>query len=266
MFLFSLKLRVFVKSIKNACDTHKYDLLFIVDACRHHPGVPFFHDAYKGWTCCNKKSVDFTEFLNIKGCEVSKHSNVKPPEPEKPTPKEVVEDIPVAEIREPLKPSALVRPAVETPLINLVPTIAPALKQSIDSLIPAEVKKTTNVNRYILHTRCYFVISKINIHALCIFSEIAIGTVCKNGGCGIAYESPSTNDTSCIHHPGTPIFHEGLKYWSCCAKKTTDFTAFMSQRGCKTGDHKWISNVCITMFVFINRFTNCCFFVSLIVV
>lgn len=35
-----------------------------------------FHDAYKGWSCCNKKSVDFTEFLNIKGCTKSKHSNV----------------------------------------------------------------------------------------------------------------------------------------------------------------------------------------------
>lgn len=46
------------------------------DECRHHPGHPVFHDAYKGWSCCNKKSVDFTEFLNIKGCTLSKHSNV----------------------------------------------------------------------------------------------------------------------------------------------------------------------------------------------
>uniref|UniRef100_A0A182TBM4 CHORD domain-containing protein n=1 Tax=Anopheles maculatus TaxID=74869 RepID=A0A182TBM4_9DIPT len=51
--------------------------------CVHHPGVPFFHDAYKGWSCCNKKSVDFTEFLNIKGCTRGLHSNEKPPEPEK---------------------------------------------------------------------------------------------------------------------------------------------------------------------------------------
>lgn len=46
------------------------------DECRHHPGAPIFHDAYKGWSCCNKKSVDFTEFLNIKGCTLAKHSNV----------------------------------------------------------------------------------------------------------------------------------------------------------------------------------------------
>eukprot|EP00118_Oscarella_pearsei_P014275 m.121263 g.121263 ORF g.121263 m.121263 type:complete len:118 (+) comp37749_c2_seq67:346-699(+) len=54
------------------------------EACRFHPGDPYFHDAYKGWSCCQKKSVDFTEFLNIAGCTVSFHSNVKPSEPEKP--------------------------------------------------------------------------------------------------------------------------------------------------------------------------------------
>ena len=35
------------------------------DSCAHHPGVPVFHDAYKGWSCCKKKCTDFTEFLNI---------------------------------------------------------------------------------------------------------------------------------------------------------------------------------------------------------
>lgn len=52
-----------------------YVIILFEDACIHHPGVPIFHDAYKGWSCCNKKSVDFTEFLNIKGCSRSKHSN-----------------------------------------------------------------------------------------------------------------------------------------------------------------------------------------------
>ncbi|XP_043208121.1 cysteine and histidine-rich domain-containing protein-like [Amphibalanus amphitrite] len=54
------------------------------DSCTFHPGAPFFHDAYKGWSCCNKKTVDFTEFLNTKGCTKGFHSDVKPVEPEKP--------------------------------------------------------------------------------------------------------------------------------------------------------------------------------------
>lgn len=116
------------------------------DACRHHPGVPYFHDAYKGWTCCKKKSVDFTEFLNIKGCQLSKHSNVKPVEPEKPAP-QIVEDVEEPEkIPEPVKPSALERPPFETDLTTLTPTIAPALKQSIDKLEVSDVKKETSAH------------------------------------------------------------------------------------------------------------------------
>ena len=50
--------------------------------CRHHPGAPYFHETYKGWTCCNKKSSDFTEFLNTPGCARGRHSREKPIEPE----------------------------------------------------------------------------------------------------------------------------------------------------------------------------------------
>lgn len=110
------------------------------DSCRHHPGTPFFHDAYKGWSCCNKKSVDFTEFLNIKGCQLSKHSNVKPIEPEKPAP-DVVEEEPAEKIPEPVKPSALKRPPFESTLTALKPTVALALKQSIDNLVVSDTKK-----------------------------------------------------------------------------------------------------------------------------
>lgn len=71
-------------------------------------------------------------------------------------------------------------------------------------------------------------------------NEIKIGTICKNGGCNNAYEGPISNTKDCLHHPGYPVFHEGLKYWSCCTKRTSDFTAFMNQVGCSTGRHKWI--------------------------
>lgn len=88
----------------------------IVDSCRHHPGEPFFHDAYKGWSCCNKKCTDFTEFLNIKGCKLSYHSNDKPPEPEKPK----TEDVDVNEVIEvkPIIPSSLPRPSFDSPMVN----------------------------------------------------------------------------------------------------------------------------------------------------
>ena len=47
------------------------------DSCTFHPGKPKFHDAYKIWSCCNRKSTDFTEFLNFKGCTTGPHSNEK---------------------------------------------------------------------------------------------------------------------------------------------------------------------------------------------
>lgn len=38
--------------------------IHVADSCTFHPGQPVFHDALKGWSCCKKRSTDFTEFLN----------------------------------------------------------------------------------------------------------------------------------------------------------------------------------------------------------
>lgn len=42
-----------------------------------------------------------------------------------------------------------------------------------------------------------------------------------------------------MYHNGVAIFHEGMKYWSCCEKKTSDFSVFLEQKGCTTGKHCW---------------------------
>lgn len=193
------------------------------DSCTHHPGVPFFHDAYKGWTCCNKKSVDFTEFLNIKGCTKAKHSNEKPPEPEKPVKEEIVIDEPVPEkLPEPIRKPTLQRPSWDTPLCEIEPVVAPALKKQIDELPVNVATKKVSTDP----------------------SHIPGDTVCKNNGCSYTYKSyEADHDTKpCVYHPGVPIFHEGMKFWSCCQRKTSDFTAFMNQAGCETGTHKWASD------------------------
>lgn len=189
------------------------------DSCRHHPGVPFFHDAYKGWSCCNKKCTDFTEFLNIKGCTLSKHSNVKPPEPAKrevdrATAHEVIE----VKIPSPIVKSTVVRPPFESPLTTIVPNISAALQQFTNTAQTA--KKISEDSQ-----------------------GIVIGTSCKNSGCNVSYDGPEADKTECIHHPGCPVFHEGLKFWSCCQKKTTDFSTFLSQVGCASGVHKWTKEV-----------------------
>ncbi|CRK87088.1 CLUMA_CG000838, isoform A [Clunio marinus] len=183
------------------------------DKCCFHPGHPIFHDAYKAWSCCNKKSIDFTEFLNYKGCTIGKHSNVKPLEPEKKKEK----DVPIIVEKKEVK-VAKERPPFDSPCTKLEPTISPSFKKQMDNL---DLTKNTQISSD---------------------GSIPIGTMCKHGGCKSSYESKYSDDEICLFHPGVAIFHEGYKYWSCCQKKTSDFTSFLNQEGCETGKHKWIQD------------------------
>jgi len=185
------------------------------EACRFHPGAPYFHDAYKGWGCCQNKSTDFTTFLNTPGCTLGKHSNVKPIEPEKITGNLNKESSPeeVIEVRPPIQP-AMPRPSIETPTIRITPTVAASLKQAIANLPPPETIEET--------------------------TEVKEGETCKNNGCKAVFGS--TESTECKYHPGVPVFHEGMKYWSCCQRKTTEFQHFLDQEGCEIGTHKWTAD------------------------
>ena len=102
-------------------------------------GAPYFHDAYKGWTCCQNKSTDFTTFLNTPGCTLGKHSNVKPVEPEKITGNLNKESSPeeVIEVRPPIQ-APMARPSIDTPLVRLSPTVAASLKQAVANIPPPE--------------------------------------------------------------------------------------------------------------------------------
>lgn len=185
------------------------------DDCLHHPGVPIFHDTYKGWSCCNKKCIDFTEFLNIKGCTTSCHSNVKPLQPKKP----VVDNRKTCDSID-VKPlnsrHTMERPMVDSPQLTLIPVISPALIEQIKDLI---VSKSDEISD----------------------GKVQVGQSCKNNSCKATYVGPTSDNEVCMHHPGVPIFHEGMKYWSCCQKKTTDFFIFLEQPGCTEGSHNWIS-------------------------
>ncbi|XP_049804118.1 cysteine and histidine-rich domain-containing protein morgana [Schistocerca nitens] len=187
------------------------------DSCTFHPGPPFFHDAYKGWSCCNKKCTDFTEFLNIKGCTRSFHNNVKPPEPEKPiVDKSKADEVVVYNAPKPVAPPVLERPSFDTPLVLMAPQVSPALERQVCS-------KVVTVNDEEVESS----------------AGVPIGTPCQNHGCKKVYQGQDSSDTRCIFHPGQPVFHEGLKYWSCCKRRTTDFNTFLEQEGCTTGSHAW---------------------------
>lgn len=152
------------------------------DACQFHPGAPFFHETYKGWTCCNKKFSDFTEFLNTPGCAKGPHSNVKPEEPEHITGQvgdannidlpQVSENVPDRESFE--SRVRLERPDFDkTQLTRLKPTIAASLAQSAKNLTQAS---STGASQ-----------------------EIPIGEPCKNGGCKlVSLDNEFLLSTKCI--------------------------------------------------------------------
>src|SRR4051794_20781445 len=61
--------------------------------------------------------------------------------------------------------------------------------------------------------------------------------VCTHRGCEKSYDEASNTDTACTFHPQGPIFHEGLKGWSCCSKRVISFDQFLAIPGCSIGRH-----------------------------
>lgn len=195
------------------------------DACVHHPGKPVFHDAYKSWSCCKAKTTDFTEFLNIKGCTKSYHLDQKPPESPKPERKidpELEAQLEAANkekaaVRAQITP--IIRPNENDPLVRLKSSIGSSLtpllsKLSLEKKVDAPGIEADNI--------------------------VTVGTTCKNAGCRQTYKGEQSNLDTCFYHAGYPIFHEGMKYWTCCQRKTSDFANFLEQQGCTSGNHVWI--------------------------
>ncbi|XP_071504028.1 cysteine and histidine-rich domain-containing protein 1-like [Diadema antillarum] len=195
------------------------------EACVHHPGVPVFHDALKGWSCCKKRTTDFTEFLNIPGCSKSNHNPVKPVEEPKKESNDVDEPLPQPvqplPVRQPIQAADPAdRPSADEPKIRLPVSVDSALRAALEKMSMNVESKGSSQNS----------------------QEIKIGTQCKNKGCQKEYQGPSSYTDRCRHHPGAAIFHEGMKYWSCCNRKTSDFNNFLNQEGCSLGDHVFKSD------------------------
>ena len=43
-------------------------------SCSYHPGNPIFHDLKKYWSCCNKETYDWDEFMKLPKCTKGKHA------------------------------------------------------------------------------------------------------------------------------------------------------------------------------------------------
>lgn len=176
------------------------------------------------------------------GCSKSAHNSEKPVEPEKPeVDKSKASEVIEYKAPEPLKPSTLLRPPFDSPLIKLKYSISASLQQELEKSKATDTTAQTVVNNSSP-------------------DSVRVGACCKNGGCQQVflfkylshnsivilvayllqtYVNESSNDSPCLFHAGVPIFHEGLKYWTCCTRRTSDFQAFLDQQGCSTGTHVW---------------------------
>ncbi|KAK5887455.1 hypothetical protein CesoFtcFv8_016056 [Champsocephalus esox] len=229
------------------------------DGCTHHPGIPVFHDALKGWSCCKKRTTDFSDFLNIVGCTNSSHNKEKPPEPEKPDvtssgEKKDIDDPKFNEfiISAPKPHESIRRPSADEPMGRMPHKVSSSLKQALEKLKlteNAEEKESWQGQRITTvdtlfetsskHLNQFVVSLSVSVFLEEDNDEVKIGTSCKNAGCTKSFDGPASDSEECSYHSGFPIFHEGMKYWSCCKRKTSDFNTFLSQEGCTMGEHLW---------------------------
>ncbi|KAM8897612.1 cysteine and histidine-rich domain-containing protein 1 isoform 2-T2 [Spinachia spinachia] len=189
------------------------------DSCVFHPGVPIFHDALKGWSCCRKRTTDFSEFLSIKGCTRGRHSAHRP---------EVTSD------------KNQVAPPDGEEIIYQGPKSAEALQRERPSSNEPKTKLPHKVSASLAEALKKLDISRKAEEETKEGQTVLVGTRCKNSACKSTYKGPETDAQVCTHHPGAPVFHEGYKYWNCCCIKTIDFNAFLEQKGCSTGKHRWV--------------------------
>ncbi|KAL3897716.1 MAG: hypothetical protein SGCHY_003226 [Lobulomycetales sp.] len=64
---------------------------------------------------------------------------------------------------------------------------------------------------------------------------------CTNGGCNAMYDPSENHETACQYHPGTPVFQDTAKSWSCCKKQAYSFDNFLKIAGCQVGKHATVA-------------------------
>uniref|UniRef100_A0A1I8AT20 Cysteine and histidine-rich domain-containing protein 1 n=1 Tax=Steinernema glaseri TaxID=37863 RepID=A0A1I8AT20_9BILA len=272
--------------------------------CVHHPGVPIFHEGMKYWSCCQKKTSDFGNFLDQQGCTTGHHVFTKVE-----TVKAVRQDwfnsgslchvnlyckgaIPAqckfesngfllkacvtyangqkeslfdfdlfGQIEVENSQIVISERKVEMILKKVEPVSWPTLhyepsneqadphendviawnglnqptqeRDTEQPLIPIKVRVTSGAEALLEQLKTGMNIGEGS-------NALEVGAPCRNNSCNETYNGPDSSKTNCVHHPGVAIFHEGMKYWSCCKKKTSDFGNFLDQQGCTTGDHVFI--------------------------
>ncbi|KAF9425942.1 hypothetical protein BGZ94_007082 [Podila epigama] len=184
-------------------------------ACTFHPQGPIFHEGLKGWSCCSKRVISFDQFLAIPGCSIGRHTDA---------PREEFAPAPAAATADSDGKSAPAPKKVESNGTEVYGTTTPAAAPVVAAPAPTPVVAPAAP-----------VVEEEEEDDLLV--PVPVGKTCKRLGCGKTFvsEAESRGDNvTCQYHPGTPIFHEGSKGWSCCPRKVLEFDEFLKLKGCRT--------------------------------
>ncbi|GAB2227760.1 hypothetical protein Droror1_Dr00009587 [Drosera rotundifolia] len=191
-------------------------------SCTYHDS-PLFHDGTKEWTCCKKRSHDFTLFLQIPGCKSGKHTTEKPVS-EKPAPR-----------------SSNLMPAP-------VPVKAsPEVASSKDAC--ARCRQGFFCSDH--GSQSKEISKKTSNPAASSAAEGDVGTsappkkivdintpqICRNKGCGKTFKEIDNHDSACTYHPGPAVFRDRLRGWKCCDIHVKEFDEFIAIPPCSRGWH-----------------------------
>ncbi|KAF8412356.1 hypothetical protein HHK36_000319 [Tetracentron sinense] len=201
------------------------------DSCRYHAS-PIFHDGMKEWSCCKKRSHDFSLFLALPGCKTGKHTTEKPvitkatAGPRKPIPAQspatdASSKLTCSRCRQGFFCSEHGSQARE---VNLKPVNAEAVpavsNTDVQKESPAPAKKIINLNQ---------------------------PQTCRNKGCGRTFKEKDNHEDACNYHPGPAVFHDRMRgvgylrlyasFWQCCDIHVKEFDEFMNIPPCTKGWH-----------------------------
>lgn len=174
-------------------------------ACCHHTGPPVFHDTAKYWSCCaGRKAYDFESFQLISGCATGCHSDTPPQISISASPNAPV-------LREGVSEGSSTSSGALKSIADFNTSNPTAVSAASSAMKTVERKSTRNAD----------------------------GTArCQRRGCGKVFAVAAAGPTDCCYHAGQPIFHDAVKFWSCCAdRKCYDFDEFLQVPGCASGAH-----------------------------
>ncbi|KAF2311767.1 hypothetical protein GH714_026605 [Hevea brasiliensis] len=199
-------------------------------SCQYHDSGPIFRDGMKEWSCCKKRSHDFTLFLEIPGCKTGKHTTEKPVLAKvTPSPKNPISP-PTAVTTTTCPQRNLVLDASRDSFVQIMSVQYSANGKIWLLLAAGSLAKQASPAKSYVGTEGSSAASKKVV-------DINEPQTCRNRGCGKTFKEKDNHEAACSYHPGPAVFHDRLRGWKCCDVHVKEFDEFMSIPPCTKGWH-----------------------------